>query len=77
MAKKADYESKAVTQTIRATSRISLKKGDTFYTLEYSEERVIPEIDGINIEEERKLLWDCINGEVDAQAQDIKNLYKK
>lgn len=77
MAKKADYESKAVTQTIRATSRISLKKGDTFYTLEYSEERVIPDIEGVNIEEERKLLWDCINGEVDAQAQDIENLYKK
>ena len=77
MAKKADYESKAVTQTIRATSRISLKKGDTFYTLEYSEERVIPDIEGVNIEEERKLLWDCVNGEVDAQAQDIENLYKK
>lgn len=77
MAKKADYESKAVTQTIRATSRISLKKGDTFYTLEYSEERVIPDIEGVNIEEERKLLWDCVNGEVDAQAADIENLYKK
>ncbi len=77
MAKKVDYESKAVTQTIRATSRISLKKGDTFYTLEYSEERVIPEIEGVNIEEQRKLLWNCINGEVDAQAADIENLYKK
>lgn len=76
--KKADtYESKAMTTKISATSRISLKKGDTFYTLEYSEERVIPDLPGVELEAERKLLWDVVNAEVDAQAAEVEELYKK
>lgn len=73
--KKKEYVSKAVISKIQATSRISLKKGETFYTLEYSEERSLPE--NCDIEAERKLLWDAVNTEVDNQALDIEKLYKK
>ena len=76
MAKKAEYVSQAKTSKIQATSRISLKIRDTFYTVEYSEERVIPDIEGVDLEKERELLWDCVNAEVDAQAKDIENSYK-
>ena len=65
------YVSKAEIQTIRATSRASIKVKDQFYTVEYSEERVIPQIDGVDIEEERKILWDDVNNEVDNQVQVI------
>lgn len=73
--KKEVYTSKATTTKIIATSRISKKIDETFYTLEYTEERIIPE--DANLEEERKILWDVVNGEVDNQVEDIYNLCKK
>ena len=71
------YETKAVVNKISATSRMSVKINDTFYTLEYSEERLIPAVEGVNLEEERKALWECVNNEVDNQVHDIYSLYKK
>lgn len=75
--KKKAYTSKAVPTTIKATSRISLKIGDTFYTLEYCEERLIPEVEGVDVEKERELLWDTVNAEVDKQAEDVENICRK
>lgn len=77
MAKKESYESKAKTIAIKFTSRASVKVGDSFYTVECCEERTIPDIDGVNIEEERKLLWDTVNTECDDQIEDILKTYKK
>ena len=77
MAKKTEYQSKAITTNIRFTSRASVKVGDSFYTVECTEERVIPDIEGVNIEAERELLWDTVNGEVDGQIEDILKTYKK
>lgn len=65
----------AKTTTIRATSRISTKIRDTFYTFEYCEERQIE--DGDNLEEEREKLWDTCNGEVDNQVEETLKMYKK
>lgn len=77
MAKKAEYQSVAITTNIRFTSRASVKVGDSFYTVECTEERVIPDLEGVNIEAERELLWDTVNGEVDGQIEDILKTYKK
>ena len=44
-----------VTTAIRITSRASIKVKDSFYTIEYCEERSIPE--GADLEEERADLW--------------------
>ena len=65
----------AKTTTIRATSRISTKIKDTFYTFEYCEERQIEE--GDNVEEERKKLWEVCNTEVDNQVADALAIYRK
>ena len=65
----------ANTTTIRATSRISTKIRDTFYTFEYCEERQIE--DGDNLEEEREKLWDTCNGEVDNQVEETIKMYQK
>ena len=72
-----DYISKATTTSIRATSRASTKIRDNYYTVEYTEERTIPDIDGVNLEEERALLWDCVNEEVDNQIADIIKSFAK
>lgn len=71
-----DYESKAITESIKFTSRASVKIKDCYYTVEACEERVIPEIEGVDIEEERKLLWDTVNTECDNQIQEILQIYK-
>ena len=62
-------------QTIRATSRASVKVADSFYTVEYCEERSIDPED--NIEEERKKLWDTCNSETDNQIEDILKSFSK
>ncbi len=66
----------AVTTSIRATSRASVKVNDSFYTVEWCEERMIEPED--NLEEERAKLWDTCNTEVDNQIEDIlKSLLKR
>lgn len=61
---------------IQATSRISTKIKETFYTFEYTEERAIEESD--NVERERADLWETCHKEVDKQVEDVINLvYKK
>lgn len=65
----------AKTTTIRATSRISTKVRDTFYTFEYCEERQIEEND--DLEKERADLWEACNAEVDAQVEDVMDMYQK
>lgn len=77
MTKKKTYEQKAITTAIKFTSRASVKVGDSFYTVEACEERLIPAVDGVDIEQERKLLWDTVNKECDLQVEDILKLYKK
>ena len=74
------YIQKACTTTIKATSRagikVNTKSGDTFYTMEYAEERVIPDIEGVNLEEERKLLWATVNTECDKQVESVLVTYR-
>lgn len=67
---------KAKTTTIRATSRASVKIGESFYTMEYQEERLMPEDYTENdLLEERADLWSTCNSEVDGQIQDILSAY--
>ena len=68
---------KALTTSIKFTSRASVKIGESYYTVEAQEERVIPDIDGIDIEAERKDLWETVNGECDKQIEDILRTFNK
>lgn len=63
------------TLTIKASSRASVKVGDSYYTIEYCEERSINDND--DIEQERAELWNTCNTEVDNQIMDILNTFKK
>lgn len=73
--KTSKYESQAKTTSIRITSRASIKAGDNYYTVEYCEERSIPET--ADVEKERAILWDVANSECDKQVEDIFKVYKK
>ena len=70
------YEIKAKVTSIKATSRASIKVKDSYYTVEYSEERMIPDIDGVDIEAERKALWEDVNAECDNQCEEIVKTFK-
>ena len=72
----SDYESKAQIKEIKATSRASVKVKDSYYTVEYSEERIIPDVEGVNIEAERAMLWDAVNIECDNQIENIMKVFK-
>lgn len=67
------YKSKLIPTKIAVTSRVSIKLRDTYYTFEYMEERKIPskELNKIDIEQERKMLWEECHAEVDAQVEEI------
>lgn len=71
-----EYKVKAVTSSIRATSRASVKIKDNFYTIEYSEERIIPDVKGINLDKEKVALWDAVNTECDKQIEDILKTFR-
>ena len=77
MSNDTNYESKAITTQIKATSRASVKVRDNYYTVEYTEERTIPQIDDVDIAKEREILWDCVNNEVDNQIEDIIKSFAK
>ena len=66
-----EYEPKAIISKIQATSRMSLRVNENYFTIEYTEERTIPNIEGVDIEQERIALWDAVNNECDNQAETI------
>ena len=71
------YETKATVTKISATSRVAVKIRDNFYTIEYSEERSIPDVEGVDMKKERQMLFDDVNATVDDQVEDIVKSFKK
>lgn len=77
MPAKKNYMSKAKISKISATSRASIKIRDNFFTLEYSEERIIPDLEDVNIDKERQILWDTVNAECDNQVAELDQYFNK
>lgn len=72
-----EYVSHAVPTEISATSRCAIKVRDNYYTVEVSEKRSITDTNGIDMDEEYRLLFDEVNKVVDDQCQDIINTFTK
>lgn len=72
---KAEYKSKAITQSIRATSGITFEIKGKWYKLAYEEERILPKV--CDRDAEIKLLFDHCNKIVDDQVGEILELYEK
>ncbi len=81
MAKQREYFSQAVPTLIKATSRVSVKLNESFYTFEFQEERAFPidlvEEGQINFEKEKEMLWDEVHSQVDKQVSDIVSMLKQ
>ena len=81
MAKQRENFSQAVPTLIRATSRVSVKLNESFYTFEFQEERAFPidlvEEGQINFEKEKEMLWDEVHSQVDKQVSDIVSMLKQ
>ena len=73
----SEYVSKAKTIKITATSRMSIKVKDNYFTVEFSEERSIPDVEGVDLAKEKEALWDAVNNEVDNQGALIVETFSK
>lgn len=60
-----------ITSVIRAESGVSREVNGTWYKFMFSEERILPE--GCDIEAEKRVLWESVNAEVDAQLEAVLN----
>lgn len=67
----------AITTTIKATSRVALKIRDNYFTVEYSEERTIPEGVEVDLDKEREELFADVNAVVDNQMIEIQDTFRK
>ena len=67
----------ARTTTIKATSRVALKIRDNFFTVEYSEERTIPDGIEVDLDAEREELFADVNAVVDNQMIEIQDTFRK
>ena len=63
-------------KTIKAESKTTIKIKDNYYSVTYTEERTIPEMEDVNIDAERALLWDDVNKTVDMQAEEIIKTFR-
>lgn len=72
-----EYASRATITSIKATSRAAVKIKDNYYTIEFTEERTIPDVEGIDVDIERKILFDDVNTIVDEQVMDIVKTFQK
>ena len=61
----SEYVSKAITTSITAESKITLKIKDNFYSITFTESRDVPNVDDVDVEYERKLLFDDVNAVVE------------
>lgn len=69
---------KVTTTSIRATSRASVKVGESFYTVEFCEERAIADYaDEAELSKARIDLWNTVNEECDKQIEDIIKTYRR
>lgn len=69
---------KAKTTSIKVSSRASVKVRDNFYTVEFTEERSVPEdLTEEELAVERQALWDTCNTETDNQIRDIVTTFAK
>lgn len=75
------YESKAIPTTIKFSSRASVKivnnGQDHYYTIEYGEERQIPNYLEVDMDKERQMLIDDCNNQTDKQVEEIIKTFLK
>lgn len=72
-----EYTSKATITSIKATSRSAIKIKDNYYTVEFTEERTVPDVEDVDLDKERRFLFDDVNTIVDEQVIDIVKTFQR
>ena len=70
------YEPKAKTTEISYLSKATIKLRDNFYSVEATETRSIPDVEGVDIKEEWKALCSEVDGLIDYQTEQIVNTFR-
>ena len=71
-----DREENVSVVEIRADSSLTIELNKRWFKINYGETRIINNPKEVNIEEERKKLWQTVNNETDNQIQDIIDSFK-
>jgi hypothetical protein len=71
------YKQQAIPNTIKFTSRGAVKCGDNYFTVEATEERIIPDSDTVDLGQEWGFLCDSVNSIIDTQIEDIYKTFKR
>jgi hypothetical protein len=64
------------TAMVQATSRVSAKIKESFYTFEFSEQLVFDSNKNYNLEQEKEDLWNRVHEQVDKQLDEIFSMQK-
>lgn len=70
-----EYKTVSITTSIKASSRMSVNIDKNYFTVEFTEERSVPQ--NCDLAKEREALWDAVNEEVDSQISLIYSTFKK
>lgn len=69
--KRAIYEQKAITSSISAKVKLTMKINDNYISVEGNEERTVPDTTGVNMDKEWRFLWDNVYDVCDAELAKI------
>lgn len=70
------YEPKAKATEITYLSKGTIKIRDNYFSIEATETRSVPDIEGVDMKEEWKALCNEVDGLVDFQLEQIVKTYK-
>ena len=70
-----EYKTVSITTSIKASSRMSVNIDKNDFTVEFTEERSVPQ--NCDLAKEREALWDAVNEEVDSQISLVYSTFKK
>lgn len=70
-----EYKTVSITTSIKASSRMSVNIDKNYFTVEFTEERSVPQ--NCDLEKEREALWDAVNEEVDSQISLVYSTFRK
>lgn len=70
-----EYKTVSITTSIKASSRMSVNIDKNYFTVEFTEERSVPQ--NCDLAKEREALWDAVNEEVDSQISLVYSTFRK
>lgn len=65
------YAPKAITSSISAKVKLTMKVRDNYISVEGNEERTVPDVAGVNMDKEWRFLWDNVYDVCDAEMAKI------